>query len=83
MFELVTHEIISADRLTFYLFIFSLPADIVVATPGRLIDLIQDGSAKLNNVKYLVFDEADRMLDMGFIPQIRAIVEQLPAGSDR
>lgn len=58
-------------------------ADIVIATPGRLIDLLEDKSANLKNVRYLVFDEADRMLDMGFIPQIRTIVQAIPKDADR
>ncbi|KAG8183227.1 hypothetical protein JTE90_005675 [Oedothorax gibbosus] len=52
-------------------------ANICVATPGRLIDFVSQGSVNLNNCTYLVLDEADRMLDMGFEPQIRQIVEQI------
>jgi len=50
----------------------------VVATPGRLTDFLKEGSIKMHNCAYLVLDEADRMLDMGFEPQIREIVSYLP-----
>lgn len=50
--------------------------DILAATPGRLQDFIQRGKVGLNRVKYLILDEADRMLDMGFESSIRDIVEQ-------
>ena len=56
---------------------FSLGSEIVVATPGRLIDLIEMRKINMRRVTYLVLDEADRMLDMGFEPQIRKIVEQI------
>src|SRR4051812_310121 len=52
--------------------------DIIVATPGRLIDLLEQGHARLEAVEMLVLDEADRMLDMGFIEPIRRIVRELP-----
>ncbi|KAJ3116856.1 hypothetical protein HDU96_008637 [Phlyctochytrium bullatum] len=52
-------------------------ADIVVATPGRLMDLVQDGLCNLSEVFYFVLDEADRMLDKGFEPEIRKICEEL------
>jgi ATP-dependent RNA helicase RhlE len=47
--------------------------DIIVATPGRLIDLLQQGAAKLDDISVLVLDEADRMLDMGFLPAVRRL----------
>ncbi|MFL6951633.1 MAG: DEAD/DEAH box helicase, partial [Xanthobacteraceae bacterium] len=53
--------------------------DVLVATPGRLLDLIRGNALRLGRVEVLVLDEADRMLDMGFIHDIRAIVAKLPA----
>lgn len=47
--------------------------ELVIATPGRLIDLVSAGYTALNRVSFLVMDEADRMLDMGFEPQIREV----------
>jgi len=52
--------------------------DLVVATPGRLIDLMDQRVADLSGIEFLVLDEADRMLDMGFLPPIRRIVKALP-----
>ncbi len=53
--------------------------DLVVATPGRLIDLMQQRHVNFSGIEFLVLDEADRMLDMGFLPPIRQIVRALPA----
>ncbi|NLF01301.1 MAG: DEAD/DEAH box helicase [Anaerolineales bacterium] len=53
--------------------------EIVVACPGRLLDLLGDGSIDLSHVEVLVLDEADRMCDMGFLPDIRRILKQLPS----
>jgi ATP-dependent RNA helicase RhlE len=52
--------------------------DVLVATPGRLLDLMQQGHIHLNNVEFFVLDEADRMLDMGFIRDIKKILKILP-----
>ena len=54
-------------------------ADVLVATPGRLIDLFNQGAIKFNQLEILVLDEADRMLDMGFIHDIKKILKVLPA----
>lgn len=53
--------------------------DVLVATPGRLLDLMDQGYVRLNDIEYFVLDEADRMLDMGFIHEIRKIIAKLPA----
>ena len=53
--------------------------ELVVATPGRLIDLMEQRQTNFSGIEFLVLDEADRMLDMGFLPQIRQIVRALPA----
>ena len=58
--------------------IHSGPTDILVGTPGRLIDFLNRGHVNLRSVEILVIDEADRMLDMGFIPDVRRIVYQTP-----
>ncbi|MCB0177922.1 MAG: DEAD/DEAH box helicase [Anaerolineae bacterium] len=54
-------------------------AEIVIACPGRLLDLVHDGDIDLSRVEVLVLDEADRMCDMGFLPDIRRILKLLPA----
>ena len=53
--------------------------DILVATPGRLLDLMQQGFIHLNEVEVFILDEVDRMLDMGFIPDIKRVLSQIPA----
>ena len=60
-----------------------VPVDIIVATPGRLIDFMERRDLALDRVEILVLDEADRMLDMGFIPQVKRIVRATPRKEDR
>ncbi|MFF2039465.1 DEAD/DEAH box helicase [Kitasatospora sp. NPDC058170] len=57
--------------------------DVLVATPGRLRDLLNRGSAKLGDVRTVVLDEADQMADMGFLPEVTEILDQVPAGGQR
>lgn len=53
-------------------------ADVLIATPGRLLDLMQQGYIDLSHIQILVLDEADRMLDMGFLPDVKKVLKQLP-----
>ncbi len=57
---------------------FRRGVDVLVATPGRLLDHFQNGYAALSGLEYLVLDEADRMLDMGFLPDIRRVLRHVP-----
>jgi ATP-dependent RNA helicase RhlE len=59
--------------------VFRRGTDIIVATPGRLLDHLNQGTAKLDGIERLVLDEADRMLDMGFLPDVRRVLRALPA----
>jgi len=58
---------------------FRSGVDVIVATPGRLLDHLSHSYAKLDSIEHLVLDEADRMLDMGFLPDIRKILKVIPA----
>ena len=58
---------------------FRSGVDIIIATPGRLMDHMRSSYARLKQIEHLVLDEADRMLDMGFLPEIRRILAQLPS----
>lgn len=58
---------------------FRSGTDVLVATPGRLLDHMKSSYAKLDRIEFLVLDEADRMLDMGFLPDIRRILKAIPA----
>ena len=58
-------------------------ANVLIGTPGRIIDLQKSGSMKLDNVAFLVIDEADRMFDMGFYPDLRSLIKFLPPSSTR
>ncbi len=58
---------------------FRSGVDVIVATPGRLLDHFRQSYAKLDGLEYLVLDEADRMLDMGFLPDIRRVLRHIPS----
>ncbi len=57
--------------------------DVLVATPGRLADLIEKGACRLDSVEVSVLDEADQMADMGFLPDVTALLEQMPDAAQR
>jgi ATP-dependent RNA helicase RhlE len=57
--------------------------DIIVATPGRLLDHMERGNARFDKLQVLVLDEADRMMDMGFLPDLRRIIHKLPKSARR
>lgn len=59
------------------------PMDILIGTPGRIIDWVQKGVLFLDRVEVLVLDEADRMLDMGFIPDVKRLINKMPANTHR
>uniref|UniRef100_UPI0013007B13 DEAD/DEAH box helicase n=1 Tax=Desertihabitans aurantiacus TaxID=2282477 RepID=UPI0013007B13 len=62
---------------------FDRGVDVVVATPGRLIDLMDQGAADLTAVEITVLDEADHMADLGFLPDVRRVLDTVPAGGQR
>ncbi|MEJ0020476.1 MAG: DEAD/DEAH box helicase [Acetobacteraceae bacterium] len=75
----LTHAlVIGGESMTDQRDVLMRGVDVLIATPGRLIDMFERGSILLSDVKILVIDEADRMLDMGFIPDVERIVSMLP-----
>lgn len=75
---LVTAVLIGGESMRMQLMALHRRPNIIIATPGRLVDHIEQGNLKLNSVKIVVLDEADRMLDIGFEPQIRKILSLVP-----
>jgi superfamily II DNA/RNA helicase len=76
----LTHAlVIGGESMTDQRDVLMRGVDVLIATPGRLIDMFERGSILLSDVKILVIDEADRMLDMGFIPDVERIVSLLPS----
>lgn len=74
-----TVAVVGGENLSRQVKALHVGVDILVATPGRLNDLIERGSVDLRYVEVLVLDEADRMVDMGFLPQVRKIIRHVPA----
>jgi superfamily II DNA/RNA helicase len=70
--------IIGGESMSDQVALLDRGVDVLIATPGRLLDMFERGRILLNDVKVLVIDEADRMLDMGFIPDVQRIVSLLP-----
>jgi ATP-dependent RNA helicase RhlE len=77
--RLRTVSVVGGESASRQIGALSSGVDILIATPGRLNDLIERGSVPLKAVEVLVLDEADRMLDMGFLPQVRRIIRHIPA----
>jgi superfamily II DNA/RNA helicase len=78
-YQKLTHAlVIGGESMTDQRDVLMRGVDVLIATPGRLIDMFERGSILLSDVKILVIDEADRMLDMGFIPDVERIVGLLP-----
>ena len=75
---LKTAVLIGGEPMQKQLRVLRTQPHVLIATPGRLLDHLEQKSVKLNNVSILVLDEADRMLDMGFAPQITKILQQVP-----
>lgn len=71
--------VLGGVNITSQISVLKRGVDILVATPGRLLDLVKQNKAKLDNVEMLVLDEADTMLDMGFIKDIRSIISKIPS----
>jgi ATP-dependent RNA helicase RhlE len=76
--ELFVGEVVGGESMRRQIRDLHAGVDVLVATPGRLIDHIERGNVDLSQVETLVLDEADRMLDMGFRPQIEAVLRELP-----
>jgi ATP-dependent RNA helicase RhlE len=76
--ELFVGEVVGGESMRRQIRDLRAGFDVLVATPGRLIDHLERGNVSLGDVEMLILDEADRMLDMGFRPQIEAILRQLP-----
>jgi superfamily II DNA/RNA helicase len=76
--DLASTEVYGGVSINNQLKVLKQGIDVLVATPGRLIDHLTRGSVDLSELKYLVFDEADRMLDMGFIDDIKTILKTVP-----
>ena len=78
-----TATLVGGSSFGFQIRALSRPVDLVVATPGRLMDHMRSGRVDFSRLEMLVLDEADRMLDMGFIPQVRQIIRQTPHKGER
>jgi ATP-dependent RNA helicase RhlE len=76
--RLRTVALVGGESVTKQLRLLAAGADIIIATPGRLNDFILRGVVRFESIEVFVLDEADRMLDMGFLPQVRRIMQHLP-----